>query len=142
MIPLLRRCSRCHGLRGWSDFTTCTTSPTGRRTICKQCTQDRRKARRQTDPLYRDSEIEWQRNWTLRNTADQERLLLLRENRFRLRPAGKQRCVVCMKIKPLDDYHFTRSSDTQGRTFRPRCRECLNAYARKHRARARHTQNA
>ena len=53
--------------------------------------------------------------------------MIQRNNRKRLRPRGKQQCIHCEKVKPLDKYHFKRGLwHVQQAACMSTCRECEN----------------
>lgn len=86
-------------------------------------------------PEYRAMERQGKADFRLRGSDNQDRLLAFRENRERFWKQGKQRCLTCWKVKPLDTFHF--QPDKQCACgYRCSCRDCLNERNRGYRARA------
>ena len=96
----------------------------------KDIEQSRKRGRdymreRREDPKFRAEMIDYQNLYRLRHTPNRERLMIQRNNRKRLRPRGKQQCIHCEKVKPLDVYNF-KSVERTTSGFLSTCRECEN----------------
>ena len=85
--------------------------------------------KRLNNAKFREEQNAAQRLRRLQEAPNQERLMIQRNNRLRLNPRGKQQCLHCHEVKPLDAYHFTPSTACKNGLYAT-CRECSNRQQR------------